>query len=111
MRKVLLPFICVVFLAACGEPKIGASSPQALKESFSKVTKSLPPDKQAAFATDMRVANLMAIEGLSTADGAGAIQGQVAKFFDGKSAADNSLWRGARLVSIGTDFAGAPIEF
>lgn len=88
MNKILLPLVCAVLLSACGGPKIDASSQQALKDSLNKMSQSLPPEKQAAFAADLRVANLMAMEGLSTGDSATMIQSQLAKFFDGKTVED-----------------------
>lgn len=87
--RVLGLLIAITMLAACGDPKIDASSEEAMKSSVEKVRKALPEAKRKDFDEAMQVLafghidirDLLA-EGVA---GAGNLEGKIRQSLDGKT--------------------------
>ena len=81
--------IVLTILAGCSDPKIDASSDEAMKASVGKVRESLPQEKRKEFDEAVQV---LALSNLNMkdllADGAssaGTVKGKVRKSLDGKT--------------------------
>jgi|TARA_R100000935_G_scaffold57876_1_gene93021 hypothetical protein len=87
--KVLGSVIVLTILAGCSDPKIDASSDEAMKVSVEKVRESLPQVRRKEFDEAIQVlafSNLNMMDLLAEgASGAGNVKGKVRKSLDGKT--------------------------
>jgi len=86
MRNFFVAVAVVATLMGCGDPKIDGTDKQSFEKSVRKIAESLPQEKRGQFMSDLGVANLLAMEGLSTGHSSAEINAQVLKKLDGKSA-------------------------
>lgn len=79
MKNVFITLAIAVSLMGCGDPKIDGTDKQSFEKSVRKIAESLPQEKRGQFMSDLGVANLLAMEGLSTGQSTAEINAQVLK--------------------------------
>lgn len=88
MKKVFITLAIAVSLTGCGDPKIDGSDKQSFEKSVQAILENLPKEKRDGFRADLGIANLLAMNGLSTGDSVAEINMQVLKNLHGKSASE-----------------------